>query len=669
MTQENFANIGCPQSPSGTDIVGRSSRPFPKDQSRSQRLGSTFVHVIQSSWNPENSHRGSGMFMDIDAMKERVRANLRDDAPHNSEDHLQKTGLFQAIAKHWMFERSVLTVILLNVIWQAVDTDINQAEILLMAPTLFQVMEHLFTTFFALEWIIRFLALQRKSDGLRDGWFVFDTALAIPMVVDTWLISLIVLISNVGTDITNFSNTSMLRLARLLRLTRVGRIARLLRAAPELLIMFKGMMAAVRSVCVTLCLLLMNTYIFGILFRQLTARTKVGYLHFDSVGGSMYSLAIHGTLLDDVRDLTDSLIEESLFLGILFFLFVLVAAFTVMNMLIGVLCEVVSAVAAAEKEEYLVRHVKSKVKAIVGELDCDNDSFISKKEFSGILCNEEACRVLQDVGVDVVGLVDCADTLFVDTHGERLERLSFHHFMDVILRLRGSNTATVKDIVEMRKLVRRNHRDILQSLEPLLRSLLPHSTNHLQENPSAPDGQPPFTIPKQNGPDLTASPHTNVEQPRVTEVLDVGSGWHPLMPEPDPPLLPSPENGIGPALGPAVSPTVSSRTGTEMSDDRTSYNSVNKRSITRKPLQTVGARGVDDNMCFAASAKPDPPTDSNNEHIAKLHEINVATLRDLLASVNDTFGAGLSRLEHLHDQLSERLIASCRDGAGAPGVA
>jgi len=176
-------------------------------------------------------------------------------------------------------------------------------------------------------------------------------------------------------------------------------------------------------------------------------------LHFNTVFESMYSLLLFGTLLDNVGLLTNRLGKESVFYAALFFMFILFAAYTILNMLVGVLCEVVSAVAATEREEMLVTFVNRKVKTIVEELDKNGDNCISKAEFVKILENAEAVRSLQDVGVDVVGLVDFADVIFEDGAQE----LSFEKFMDIVLQLRGTNTASVKDIVELRKLVRTNN--------------------------------------------------------------------------------------------------------------------------------------------------------------------------------------------------------------------
>lgn len=230
-------------------------------------------------------------------------------------------------------------------------------------------------------------------------------------------------------------------------------MARLLRSIPELMIMVKGMAAACRSVFFTLCLLAFLTYVFAIAFVQMTEGTQVGRQHFSTVFEAMYNLLLFGTFLDSAGLLANRLLKEHVFFVAVFFVFILFAALTVLNMLVGVLCEVVSAVAATEKEEMLVNYVHRKVKAIVEELDKDGDNSISKSEFVKILENWDAVQSLQDVGVDVVGLVDFADVIFEDGAQE----LSFEKFMDVVLQLRGTNTATVKDIVELRKMVRTNN--------------------------------------------------------------------------------------------------------------------------------------------------------------------------------------------------------------------
>lgn len=385
------------------------------------------------------------IFVDAAAMKERVRQQLCKPT-HNVADFYKESGWAQLIARSSWFEQVTLVIIAFNAVWISVDTDHNEKEILVEAHPVFQVAEHFFCAFFTLEWLVRFAAFEKKCDGLRDRWFAFDSTLVSMMVVETWVMTAVALLAG-SPGGGGLGNASILRVARLLRLTRMARMARLLRAMPELMILVKGMAAAMRSVFFTLFLLVIIMYVFAIAFTQLTADSKLEK-DFRTVPDAMYTLLLYGTLLDDVGSLARRLGEEGPQYSIMFFLFVLLAALTLMNMLIGVLCEVVSAVAATEREEMLVGYVNRKVRQIVEELDKDGGGSISKDEFAHILENRDAIGALQDVGVDVVGLVDFADVIFEDQ-----EELSFSKFMEVVLQLRGSNTATVKDIVDLRKLV------------------------------------------------------------------------------------------------------------------------------------------------------------------------------------------------------------------------
>merc|ERR1719313_358003 len=142
--------------------------------------------------------------------------------------------------------------------------------------------------------------------------------------------------------------TSVLRLFRLLRLSRM---MRMLKSLPELMILIKGMVTAMKSVAYVMALLVLITYVFAIAFTQLAVGTDVGDDLFANIAHSMYSLLIYATLLDVLIDFTDGLRHEQWVLLILGFIYITLAALTVLNMLIGVLCEVVSAVAENERDE------------------------------------------------------------------------------------------------------------------------------------------------------------------------------------------------------------------------------------------------------------------------------------------------------------------------------
>mmetsp|Transcript_98351 Transcript_98351/g.184889 ORF Transcript_98351/g.184889 Transcript_98351/m.184889 type:complete len:174 (+) Transcript_98351:3-524(+) len=96
----------------------------------------------------------------------------------------------------------------------------------------------------------------------------------------------------------------------------------------------------------------------------------------------------------------------------------------------------------------MVNFVKSKLLSLIQEsgIDQDDNLRISRDEFEALLLLPEGARVIQEVGVDVVGLVDFADHIF---KGD--EELSFADVMELVLSLRGTNTATVRDVVDLRK--------------------------------------------------------------------------------------------------------------------------------------------------------------------------------------------------------------------------
>merc|ERR1719433_405888 len=113
--------------------------------------------------------------------------------------------------------------------------------------------------------------------------------------------------------------------------------------------MIEGMVTATASVSYTLCLLMLVTYVFAIALAQLSIGTSFREQYFQGVALSMYTLFIYGTLLDSLVGFTDAVREESTICLMLVTVFAIVSALTLMNMLVGVLCEIVSAIASTEK--------------------------------------------------------------------------------------------------------------------------------------------------------------------------------------------------------------------------------------------------------------------------------------------------------------------------------
>jgi len=408
-------------------------------------------------------------FSNTEAIKLKVRQNKLQPQQYDVKELYHATGCFQMIAKHSYFENTTLSVIVINALWISVDTDGNTADTILTALPLFVAADIAFFTYFSLELFIRFMAFKRKgccrrraggflglgpADCMKDGWFVFDSSLVALYAFDPFVIGLITAIK--GGSGLNLPTAVL----RLFRLARLSRLVRMLRSLPELMIMIKGMFSATASVGYTLGLLMLITYVFAIALRNLTPSADgfvpadeedfhVETQYYSSVPETMHTLIIYGTFLDALADYIVPVKQQSTPCFILSWVYIALASLTVMNMLIGVLCEVIAAVAEEEKESMIVDKVNEKFSLICGELDKNGDGTLSWDEFLLILDYPEALDALDSVGVDMESMVDLAEDFF-NEDGEPV-CVTFMEFMEMVLDLRGGQTATVKDIMGLGK--------------------------------------------------------------------------------------------------------------------------------------------------------------------------------------------------------------------------
>lgn len=414
-----------------------------------------------------NTSERRSAFENIDELKSKISTMLdRSGSTWNVKDLYKSEGLAQLVAQSGVFQMFSLTIVVIYAGWVAVDAEFNEADTLDKAEPIFQAAEHTFCTLFSLELLVRFCAFRKCRLIFYDSWFVFDGALVLLMVAETWLMPIILAIANPSGD--GLPQTSWVRLLRLIRLARLARTARLVNAFPELKVMIKGMLASLRSVLVTGLLLLLVLYVFGIGLKSTTKGTSGGETYFGSVPGAMYSLMIHATFMDGPSIVLDELDDIS---RLLFLIALVLSAMLLLNMLIGVMCEAVSNISSMEKERTMKDKMKSKVKELLNNsnLDIDQNGLISKTELLSLLENPVAAMVLHDAGVDMVGLLDISDLVFQsDTLGKEFDKeLTFDEFMEVLLALRGENTATVKDIVDFKKVMNTHFTEVSNNLAQL----------------------------------------------------------------------------------------------------------------------------------------------------------------------------------------------------------
>lgn len=445
---------------------------------------SSFERNSMSSYDSYEEVHQPNLFADPDAMKAQLRETLTKEKYDVTHCYWQE-GCAQAIARSLWFEHLTLLVIAVNAIWIAIDVDLNCAATLADSDSIFIIMDNFFCTYFCFDLSVRYAAFKVKSHALQDRWFHFDAILCAMMVAQTWVLTAVVSLSEAGSS-SGPRDPSVLKLFRMLRLLRMARVIHILNALPELMVLIKGMQVACRAVSCTVLLLLVIIYVFAVAFRQLTYGTPVGDETFPSVLISMRFLLIQGTM-PDLHDAIIPIWEDNHFYAVFFMFFVLIVTITVMNMLVGVLFLTVNTVSTVEKEQLMVQFVKHNLLALLQEChaDEDQDGNISRKEFDQLIQLPMAIRSFQSMGVDVVGLVDLADFIFKDDE----HTLTIGDFFELVLQLRGSNQATVKDIVDLRKCVGLEFGQLRAELDDLLIPV----KNHFQMQDMTRGGGPSVT--------------------------------------------------------------------------------------------------------------------------------------------------------------------------------
>ncbi|CAE7334985.1 unnamed protein product [Symbiodinium sp. KB8] len=323
-----------------------------------------------------------------------------------------------------------LPKVLLSTFWIAIDTDYNQGQ----GDGVFVLMDNLICAYFCFEISIRWLAYQVPRDALSDNSFLFDLFLAVSMAIETWGWMLVAAGVGIHKHQSSPGITPSLRALRLIRITRAFRMSRIFRFVPELMILLHGMFQAIRSVLTTLLLLVLVTYTFAVAMTQLLQNKSIGGGRFDSVPQATTFLLLQTLCGFDYHFMMDMMNADALSFAFML-AYQLVGSLTLMNMLIGVMVDVVGNTAQIEQEEQSLKTLKRDIADVVKLTDENEDQTVTSVEFNH----------MYEGGVNVLALVDYADFVFRDT-----PTLTLEDFVETVLQFRGSSQATVKDVVDLR---------------------------------------------------------------------------------------------------------------------------------------------------------------------------------------------------------------------------
>lgn len=178
------------------------------------------------------------------------------------------------------------------------------------------------------------------------------------------------------------------------------------------------------------------------------------------MGKSMRHLFIMGTILDDITLCCNYIRGSNKGPTMLtaFILFVLLSSFTMLNMLIGILCEVVCATGEGERNANTEIHVREAITDLFTSMDKDNNGEITRDEFLSMKSDLKVMNALKELDVKGKHFEMYADLMFKpEDGGSEIPTINFERTINMIMRLRPGTKVSALDFASFQMTVHRNH--------------------------------------------------------------------------------------------------------------------------------------------------------------------------------------------------------------------
>ena len=180
---------------------------------------------------------------------------------------------------------------------------------------IFSVLDYAVTIFFLIEIIIRVYSYEKARDFFKENWNIFDFTIV--------ALSLIPIASLDGVIIG--------------RLLRVFRLLRLISFIPQFRILIESLITAIPRVGYVLLFIFIETYIFAAIGSILYS--GIDPEHWGNIGVAMLTLFQTATL-EGWPDLLDKAYSSRPFAWIFFLSFIILNSFIFLNMIVGVIIDV-----------------------------------------------------------------------------------------------------------------------------------------------------------------------------------------------------------------------------------------------------------------------------------------------------------------------------------------
>lgn len=229
---------------------------------------------------------------------------------------------FNTLKNNKIFELLVVSVIILS----ALEIGAKTFELPDSAISITYVLDAFITIFFLIELTIRFVADDDKRQFFKKGWNIFDT--------------LVVAISLIPID-----NTEMALLARLVR---VFRVLRMVSVVPELRVLINSLIKALPQLGYVVLLMFIIFYIYAAIgsfvFKEINPKL------WGDIAISMLTLFRIMTF-EDWTDIQYETMDVYPMSWIFYLTFIFFTAFAFLNMVIGIVVNVMEQEHASQKSE------------------------------------------------------------------------------------------------------------------------------------------------------------------------------------------------------------------------------------------------------------------------------------------------------------------------------
>eukprot|EP00928_Gymnodinium_smaydae_P023968 TRINITY_DN19560_c0_g1_i1.p1 TRINITY_DN19560_c0_g1~~TRINITY_DN19560_c0_g1_i1.p1 ORF type:complete len:405 (+),score=57.42 TRINITY_DN19560_c0_g1_i1:204-1418(+) len=357
----------------------------------------------------------------VDDRKCELQSKFLQQKMEKPESHYSKHTMCGKAARSNGFKATSGMITCLYLMWLAIDVDHNAASTIIESAPLFMALHSLFAIWFIVELVIRIMAFDRTALAFRT--------------VRVWgdIILLVALFAAFG-----YGPLVCLQLFRLFTFCSM---------IPEMNILVKGLFVAAKSVFFVLCLLLMLVYAFSITLSYTLGGSDSHARYFPTVQSGMFTLLTIG-LLPDHAHILDQLQATSTFSVILFLVF-LCLAIAVIVLGLGVLCEVVSAVANQEKDNLVQKYVEEPFANVYTQLFGSKQE-ITKAEYLALIDHPTISPMLLALGVDMVSLVGLSDVIFAGGGDGAKERtFDVKEFLPLAMRFAESRRAMSADVARL----------------------------------------------------------------------------------------------------------------------------------------------------------------------------------------------------------------------------